>query len=88
MVALIRYESLLICNEKVNINMHVQDKMNILGPSTYQKLRISITVNCITSGEFFCHCLHFEKKIGTKLLSENLIWGIFEIILITKLMKR
>lgn len=53
MVALILYESLLICNEKVNINMHVQDKMNILSPSTYQKLRISITVNCITSGEFF-----------------------------------
>lgn len=53
MVALILYESLLICNEKVNIIMHVQDKMNILSPSTYQKLRISITVNCITSGEFF-----------------------------------
>lgn len=53
MVALILYESLLICNEKVNINMHVQDKMNILSPSTYQKLRISITVNCITSGEVF-----------------------------------
>lgn len=52
MVALILYESLLICNEKY-INMHVQDKMNILSPSTYQKLRISITVNCITSGEFF-----------------------------------
>lgn len=52
MVALILYESLLICNEKY-INMHVQDKMNILSPSTYQKLRISITVNYITSGEIF-----------------------------------
>lgn len=73
MVALIRYESLLICNEKVNINMHVQDKMNILGPSTYQKLRISITVNCITSGEFFFgHCLHFERKLGQNCYQKTL----------------
>lgn len=71
MVALILYESLLICNEKY-INMHVQDKMNILSPSTDQKLRISITVNCNTSGEFFCHCLHFERKLGQNCYQKTL----------------
>lgn len=68
--------------------MHVQDKMNILIPSTYQKQRISITECCITSGEFFAIVCILKENWGITAISDNRVWGIFEIVLIPKQMKR